>query len=100
MYTHYVEEKDREVEIDDDFEGYILTTYISDKLTKEVGADKIEKVIHELIDSEVIDTDTIKGEQGYTDYMEERYSDDIQDEIEEEEDNARAWEETLASLPR
>ena len=100
MYKHYDEDKDREVEIDDDFEGYILTTYISDKLIKEVGADKIEKVIHELIDSGVIDTDTIKDEQGYTDYMEERYSDDIQDEIEEQEDNARAWEETYASLPR
>ena len=100
MYKHYDEDKDREVEIDDDFEGYILTTYISDKLIKEVGADKIEKVIHELIDSGVIDTDTIKDEQGYTDYMEERYSDDIQDEIEEQEDNARAWVETYASLPR
>lgn len=100
MYKHYDEEKDREVEIGDDFEGYILTTYISDKLIKEIGADKIEKVIHELIDSGVIGTDTIEDEYGYADYMEERYGDDIQNEIEEEEDNARAWAETYASLPR
>lgn len=100
MYQHYVEEKDREVEIDDDFEGYIQTTYISDKLIKEIGADKIEKVIHELIDSGIIDTDKIKDEQGYTDYMEESHSDSIQHKVEEEEDNARAWAETYASLPK
>lgn len=100
MYKHYDEEKDREVEIDDDVEGYILTTYISDKIIKEIGADKIEKVIHELIDSGIIDTDAIKDEYGYADYMEESHSDSIQHETEEEEDNARAWAETYASLPR
>lgn len=100
MYQHYDEDRDTEVEIDDDFVGYILSTYVSDKLIKEVGADKIEKVIHELINSGIIDTDTIKDEDGYTDYMEETYGDDIQDEIEEKEDNARAWAETYASLPR
>ena len=100
MYKHYDEDKDREVEIDDDFEGYILNTYISDKLTKEVGADKIEKVIIELIDNDIIDTDTLKQADGYDEYMRERHCDEISDLEDEEVENRKAWEETLASLPR
>lgn len=94
------DEKRTEVEIDDDFEGYILTTYISDKLIKEVGADKIEEVIHELIDSGVIDTDTLKQADGYDEYMHEHYCNEISDLEDEEVENRKAWEETLASLPR
>ena len=100
MFKHYDEDKDREVEIDDDFEGYILNACISDKLIKEIGADKIEKVISELIDNEIIDTDTLKQADGYDEYMRERHCDEISDLENEEENNARAWKETYASLPR
>ena len=97
---HYDEDKDMEVEIDDDFVGYILNTYVSDKTIEKVGIGKVEAVISDLIEYGAINTDDIEDDSDYTDYMEERYGDDIQDEIEEEEDNARAWAETYASLPR
>ena len=94
------DEKNTEVEIDNDFVGYILNACISDKLIKEVGADKIEKVISELIDSEIIDTDNAENWDGYDEYMRERYRDEISDLEDEEEENRKAWEETYASLPR
>ena len=93
-------EKHTEVEIDNDFEGYILNACISDKLTKEVGADKIEKVIIELIKNEIIDTDALERNDDYDDYMRERHCDEISDLEDEEVENRKAWEETLASLPR
>ena len=94
------EERHTEVEIDDDFEGYILQTYVSNKTIEKVGRAKVRAVISDLIEYGAINTDDIEDDSDYTDYMEETYSDDIQDEIEEEEDNARAWAETYASLPR
>ena len=100
MYKHYNEDKDMEVEVDDDVEGYIRTTYVSDKLTKEVGKKNVDRIIRELIDGGAIDEESIKDEQGYKDYMEEAHGDDIRNEAEEEEENARAWKETLDSLPR
>lgn len=100
MFRHYDEDKDMEVEIDDDFEGYILNTYVSDKTIEEVGKDKAEAVISDLIEHGIIDTDEIEKDSDYTDYMEERHSDNIQDEIEKKEENARAWAETYASLPK
>ena len=100
MFKHYDEDKDMEVEIDDDFVGYILDTYVSDKTIEKVGRAKVRAVINDLIEYGAINTDDIEDDSDYTDYMEERYGDDIQNEIEEEEDNARAWAETYASLPR
>ena len=100
MFKHYDEDKDMEVEIDDDFVGYILDTYVSDKTIEKVGRAKVRAVISDLIEYGAINTDDIEDDSDYTDYMEERYGDDIQNEIEEEEDNARAWAETYASLPR
>ena len=94
------DEKRTEVEIDNDFVGYVLNACISDKLIKEIGADKIEKVIIELIDNEIIDTDTLKQADGYDEYMRERHCDEISDLEDEEVENRKAWEETLASLPR
>ena len=94
------EERRTEVEIDDDFEGYILHTFVSDKTIEKVGRAKVEAVISDLIEYGAINTDDIEDDSDYTDYMEERHSDNIQNEIEEEEDNARAWAETYASLPR
>ena len=93
-------EKHTEVEIDNDFVGYILNTYVSDKTIEEVGKDKVEAVISDLIEYGAIDTDEIEKDSDYIDYMEERHSDNIQDEIEKKEENARAWAETYASLPR
>ena len=93
-------EKHTEVEIDNDFEGYILNACISDKLIKEIGADKIEKVIIELINSEIIDTDALERNDDYDEYMRERYCDEISELEDEEVENRKAWEETLASLPR
>ena len=100
MFKHYDEDKDMEVEVDDDFVGYILTTYVSDKTIEKVGIDKVRAVISDLIEYGAINTDEIEKDSDYTDYMEETYSEDIEDEIEEEEENARAWAETYASLPR
>lgn len=100
MFKHYDEDKDMEVEVDDDFVGYVLNTYVSDKTIEEVGKDKVEAVISDLIEYGAIDTDDIEDDSDYTDYMEERHSDNIQDEIEKKEENARAWAETYASLPR
>ena len=94
------EEKHTEVEIDNDFEGYILNACISDKLINEIGADKIEKVIIELINNEIIDTDALERNDDYDDYMRERYCNEISDLEDEEVENRKAWEETLASLPR
>ena len=100
MFRHYDEDKDMEVEVDDDFEGYIIDTYVSDKTIEKVGRDKVEAVISDLIEYGAIDTDEIEKDSDYINYMEERHSDNIQDEIEKKEENARAWAETYASLPR
>ena len=94
------EEKRTEVEIDHDFVGYVLNACISDRLIEEIGADKVEKVIGELIDNEVIDADALKQADGYDEYMRERHCDEISDSEDEEVENRKAWEETLASLPR
>ena len=100
MYKHYDGDKDMEVEIDNDFVGYVLNACISDKLIKEVGADKIEKVIIELIENEIIDTDTLKQAGGYDEYMREAHCNEISDLEDEEAENRKAWAETYASLPR
>ncbi len=100
MFRHYDNDKDMEVEIDDDFVGYVIDTYVSDKTIEEVGKDKVRAVISDLIEYGAIDTDEIEKDSDYTDYMEEWHSDNIQDEIEKKEENARAWAETYASLPR
>lgn len=100
MFRHYDEDKDMEVEIDDDFVGYILNTYVSDKTIKEVGKDKVEAVISDLIEYGAIDTDEIEDDDGYDEYMHEHYCNEISDLEDEEVENRKAWEETLASLPR
>ena len=93
-------EKHTEVEIDNDFEGYILNTYVSDKTIKEVGKDKVEAVISDLIEYGAIDTDEVEDDDGYDEYMREHYCNEISDLEDEEVENRKAWEETLASLPR
>jgi hypothetical protein len=93
-------EKHTEVEIDNDFEGYILNTYVSDKTIEKVGKDKVEAVISDLIEYGAIDTDEIEDDDGYDEYMRERYCNEISDLEDEEVENRKAWEETLASLPR
>ena len=94
------DEKRTEVEIDNDFEGYILNTYVSDKTLDEVSKSDIRAVINDLIENGAIDTDEIEKEDGYDEYMRERHCDEISDLEDEEEENRKAWEETYASLPR
>ena len=94
------EEKHTEVEIDNDFVGYVLNTYVSDKTLDEVGRHDIEAVISDLIENGAIDTDALKQEDGYDEYMRERHCDEISDAEDEEAENRKAWKETYASLPR
>lgn len=94
------EEKHTEVEIDDDFVGYVLNTYVSDKTLDEIGRHDIEAVISDLIENGAIDTDTLKQEDGYDEYMRGRHCNEISDAEDEEVDNRKAWDETYASLPR
>lgn len=93
-------EKHTEVEIDHDFEGYILNTYVSDKTIEKVGKDKVEAVISDLIEYGAIDTDEIEDDEAYDEYMREHYCNEISDLEDEQVENRKAWEETLASLPR
>ena len=93
-------EKHTEVEIDNDFVGYILNTYVSDKTIEEVGKDKVEAVISDLIEYGAIDTDEIEKEDEYDEYMREFHCNEISDLEDEEVENRKACEETLASLPR
>ena len=93
-------EKHTEVEIDNDFVGYVTQMYVSDKTIEEVGKDKVRAVISDLIEYGAIDTDEIEKEDGYDEYMRERHCDEISDLEDEEVENRKAWEETLASLPR
>lgn len=94
------EERHTEVEIDDDFEGYILNTYVSDKTLDEVSKSDIRAVISDLIEHGVIDTDEIEKDSDYDEYMREFHRKEISDLEDEEVENRKAWEETYASLPR
>lgn len=93
-------EKHTEVEIDNDFETYIALTYVSDKLIEKLGMDTITSVISDLIEYGAINTDDIERDDGYDEYMHEHYCNEISDLEDEEVENRKAWEETLASLPR
>lgn len=94
------EEKHTEVEIDNDFETYIALTYVSDELIKKIGMDTITSVISDLIEYGAINTDDIEREDGYDEFMRERHCNEISDLEDEQVENRKAWEETLASLPR
>ena len=100
MFRHYDEDKDMEVEVDDDFEGYIIDTYVSDKTIEKVGRDKVEAVISDLIEYGAIDTDEIEDDEAYDEYMHDFHCNEISDLEDEQVENRKAWEETLASLPR
>lgn len=93
-------EKHTEVEIDNDFVGYVTNIYVSDETIKKVGKDKVEAVVSDLIEYGAIDTDEIESDSDYDDYMHERYCNEISDLEDEQVENRKAWEETLASLPR
>lgn len=76
MYRHYDEDTGDEWDVEDDFEGYILSTHISDKTFDEVGKNDIRAVISALIESGIIDTNAIKDWDSYADYMEKTHVED------------------------